>query len=472
MSSNLLSPSLPRFSDEIILEIFEHLTDAELLSLATISKHIHDLALLECLSRYGITETDVAANSFPQLSTGGAFRALQVARFITGVDALRLRFDPTTKLSLDIAALNSLVRRLRPIKSIDLEFSQWPKTRTGAGCDIEGLLLSLISSYRSRPTITVSPLAVAIVRPRKPALYPLRQLYGRLRSLASKAYVRTEPMIDEVKFREGLVIFTLLRLGGQIPSVSIRAFDAPAPVGTLIVLRAVGVSNLRILPNVRMSPDEISALFANLKLPLLRNVDVALSDIAQPALCAFLCGHPTLQGLRLRGPPPTPPSAAPPVPLPSDALPQLEHILGSARLLAWVLGSPHPFPQLVVATLELHAAPAPGPRDDYRDALRGLARRSAADTLALQLKGWAPWDAPDFFADTAPERALVHVSDLRLTFRRPSRVPRGTTLVKWLQMFAVSSGNCDDNRVELERHDRQQEYELSPDDHNLGPLAC
>jgi hypothetical protein len=79
--------------------------------------------LLSYLSRYGITETDIAANSFPQLSTSGAFPAFRIARFITGVDALRLRFDPRTQLDRDVRALASLARRL-PSRPSSLTFSR------------------------------------------------------------------------------------------------------------------------------------------------------------------------------------------------------------------------------------------------------------------------------------------------------------------------------------------------------------
>ncbi|KAF7334962.1 hypothetical protein MVEN_02246200 [Mycena venus] len=422
----------PRFSDEIILEIFEHLTDEDLLSLAAISKHIHDLALLAHLSRHGITETDIESNSFPQLSTSGAFRALRLARFITSIDSLRLRFEPSTRFVRDVAALSTLARRMPPIKSIDLEFSPWPRTG-GRKCDIEGLLLDLISSYRSRPAITVSPLTVSIARPRKPTANPIRRLFVGLRSYLSTKYVPTEPTIDEEQFREGLLIFALLRLGGLVPSVSIRTFDAPTPIGSLIVLRAAGISDLRFPSSLRLSQEEMSALLTHLKLPLLRSIEVASSSISEPALHSFLCQHPTLEGLRLRGQGKGRFPEPPPAPLPSNAIPKLEHVLGSARLLAWILSSPQPFPHLGVATIELYSGP--GMRDDYRTALRGLARQPTADTLAVQLKGWAPWNAPDFASPTAPERALPRVTDLRLTFRIPSRLPRGMVLIEWLRLF-------------------------------------
>ncbi|KAJ7877500.1 hypothetical protein B0H13DRAFT_2668352 [Mycena leptocephala] len=432
MSRSSAPPILPRFSDEVILEIFEHLTDAELLSLAGISKHIHDLALLTHLARYGFTETDVAANSFSRIPTS-AFHAFRLARFITSASTLSVLFDhPSTTIDRDVAVLARLLDQLRP-KSIDLEFGRRPKSKIGGWGDIEGLLFTLIASYRSRPTITVSPLTVSIVRPRKSALRGIGKLYARLRSVRSKTYVRTEPMIDEEEFREALIIFPLMRLGGVVPSVTICALDAPSSVGCLIVLRAGGISDLRIPPSLRLSPAEMSALFGNLKLPLLRTIDAQV-DISDPALSAFFSRHPTIQSLRLRAPwfEKRPTSVAP---LPSDALSRLEHVLGSAQLVAWVLASPHPFPYLAVATIELNGFPTAGVRDDYRAALRGLARRPATDTLALHLKSWAPWEPLDYAAASAPERAMEHLVDLRVTFRHPSRVPHSEDLAKWLRLF-------------------------------------
>jgi hypothetical protein len=110
-------------------------------------------------------------------------------------------------------------------------------------------------------------------------------------------------------------------------------------------------------------------------------------------------------------------------------------VLGSAQLVAWVLASPHPFPYLAVATIELNGFPTAGVRDDYRAALRGLARRLATDTLALHLKSWAPWEPLDYAAASAPERAMEHLVDLRVTFRLPSRVPHSEDLAKWLRLF-------------------------------------
>ncbi|KAJ7023623.1 hypothetical protein C8F04DRAFT_1401572 [Mycena alexandri] len=38
-----------------------------------------------------------------------------------------------------------------------------------------------------------------------------------------------------------------------------------------------------------------------------------------------------------------------------------QHIIGSTLLFAWVLTSPHPFPELVVATMELYTPPSASP---------------------------------------------------------------------------------------------------------------
>ncbi|KAJ7099042.1 hypothetical protein C8R43DRAFT_1244338 [Mycena crocata] len=435
-------PLLARFTDELILEIFEHLTNDELLPLATISKHIHSLALLSHLRRHGITESDIAANSYPPLSTSGAFPAFLIARFVTRLDSLKLRFDPSTKLDRHVSALATLVQRLPPIKSIDLEFCSWParaQMNAARRCDMEGLLLTLISGYRSRPSVAVSPLSVTIIRPHKPSFHAVRRLYSFVRAPSSK---KSNPagaggLIEEHQIREKLVIFPLLRVGGVIPNISIRAFDAPDVLGTLIVLRASGISDLRFPSNLRLSPAEISAVFARIKLPLLRCVEAAFGAIDPAALHGFFCRHDSLQLLRLRGPPAVTRSAetaTPREPLPPDALPQLEHVLGSTPLLAWILASPHPFPELTVVTLELYKSPLA--KTHYASALRGIAHRPNLTVVSLQLHGCAPWDAKEFDGPAAPERGLRHVRDLRVTWKALSAVPRNHMIVaRWMKLF-------------------------------------
>ncbi|KAJ7488347.1 hypothetical protein FB451DRAFT_1391287 [Mycena latifolia] len=422
----------PVFSNEIILEIFEHFSDVDLLSLATISKLIHELALLSYFRRYGITESDIASHSFPQLSTADAFRALRIARFITRVERLQLRFEPSARLDQHVRALADLSRRLLPIKSIDLEFCPWPGRAQMAAvyrCDMEGLLFTLISAYRVRPCIAVSPGTISVIRPTRSAVYSIRRLYAGMRAMGSRRDVRPTPLIEEQQFRQELLIFALMREGGTIPNVSIRAFDAPDALGSLIVLRPAGISDLRFPSTLRLSPAEMNALFARLELPCLRSVEAAQWRIAPAALRAFLVRHRSLKRLRLPGA-----AEPPPDPLPADALPALEHMLGSAQLLAWVLASPHPFPQLTGVTIELHdGAVTPA---YYNAALRGIARRPALATLSLQLHGWLPWARTDANAPTAPEREIAQLANLRLTFRTQADV--GSTLAlpgDWLRLF-------------------------------------
>ncbi|KAJ7111414.1 hypothetical protein C8R44DRAFT_799460 [Mycena epipterygia] len=436
----VMSPSapstLPWFSDEIILEILAHLPDMELLSLVGISKHIHELALLTHLRRYGITENDIASNSFPPLSTSGAFRAFLVARFITGMDELHLTFDDIAQLDSDVRALTSLAQRLPPIRSIDLEFPPRLASAEIAAGDMEAMVLSLISAHRSRPSVVISPLPVSIIRPHKPAFHAVRRWYSGIGAVGSEKYGL---LIDDQDFRERLGIFTLMRVGGVIPNISIRAFDPPNPLGTLIVLRASGIPDLRFPSELKLSSAEMSAIFENLQLPLLRGIEAALSTISAPSLLTFLCRHPTLRRLRLPGPPhhpKTPKSNAKSQrdPLPPDALPQLENVFGSAYFVAWVLASPSLFPQMTAITIELQNGASA--REEYHDALRGIARRPALCTLTLQIDGWSPWNPGHLDPATAPERDVPHVADLRLVFKSPSGIIRNPALlVEWFRLF-------------------------------------
>ncbi|KAF7375740.1 hypothetical protein MSAN_00463600 [Mycena sanguinolenta] len=416
--------SSPIFSDELLLTLFEHFTDMDLLSLAIVSKHIHDVALMAYLGRYGITDANIQANSFQ--TTGGAVCALCVARFITRIDSLRVQFV-RKNFERDVAAFSSLVQRRR-IKFVEIEFP--PLKRRGIQDHIESLTLDAISLYRSRPAITVSPLTVSVVRPRKAS--PVRRLVARLRLLRAVH----EPTVHQEQFDDIFTIFSLFRLAGVIPRVSIHTFNSPAPIGSLIVLFPQRISNLRFPLDLRLSPSEMGELLTHLTLPCLYNIDMLSSIVPETALRTFLCRHSTLQSLRLLGCLTEEQLGSPPTPLlPSHTLPQLEHIFGSTRLVALILQSSQQFPKLIVATVELPGTRSTRPKESYHSAVRGLARRPTLDTLVLHIASWAPWNVPDFTAMTAPERELLHVIDLRLTFRGRSRPPRFVVLVEWLRLF-------------------------------------
>ncbi|KAJ6545318.1 hypothetical protein B0H19DRAFT_1266776 [Mycena capillaripes] len=128
------APHISVLAFKIILQIFAYLTDAELLSLASISKQFHTLTLLSYLGRYDINETNISNNSYPLVSTSGAFPALCIARFIVGVEVLHVWFDPRTKTQWDVRLLDSLVSRLPPIQGVHLEFpGSWNPRRVVPG---------------------------------------------------------------------------------------------------------------------------------------------------------------------------------------------------------------------------------------------------------------------------------------------------------------------------------------------------
>ncbi|KAF8192226.1 hypothetical protein K438DRAFT_1970040 [Mycena galopus ATCC 62051] len=425
--------TLPWISSEIILKVLDYLTDAELLSLAGISKRIHKLALVSHFSRYGITENDIALNSFPSLTTSGAFPALVLARFITVLDELHLTFSNSNQLERDARAFINLVQRLPPISSIELEFSQrlaHPEMARGRGDVLEGMVLASISAYCTRPSVIISPLPVSIIRPRKATFHVVRQWSLSLLTLGSG---RKGPLIDDQDFREKLGIFPLIRVGGFIPSISIRGFDPPHPLGTLIILRAWGISDLRFPSELGLSFVEMSAILENLRLPLLCSIEASLPLISAPSLLTFFHRHPTLQRLRL-------PDSADHLnttqlnTILPEALPQLEYICGSVQLVAWVLTSAHTFPHLTALTIELHASASA--RNAYHNALRGIAWRPALSTLTLQIDGWSPWNARTLDLVSPPEIDVPHVAELRLTFKWPSGVIRNPALlVEWLRLF-------------------------------------
>ncbi|KAJ7648088.1 hypothetical protein FB45DRAFT_895211 [Roridomyces roridus] len=227
--------SSPRVPDEIFLEIFQHLSDDQLLPLAAISNHVQNLALVSCLSH---------RLSLPPLSTS----AFSLVRYITSIETLSLRLDPVRNIDRNVPALQILLRRL-PVKAIELDFLPRPRAVRRGTCDIPGFLFKIISIYRVLPTVVVSPFSVSIVRPPKPPLHSWRRLVLRRSGRHGLA-------IEEKPFREQLIIFPIMRAGGLLPSISLRVFDAPSALGSVLIFRGHLLSELRLPSNILLSSPE------------------------------------------------------------------------------------------------------------------------------------------------------------------------------------------------------------------------
>ncbi|KAJ7627012.1 hypothetical protein FB45DRAFT_1004629 [Roridomyces roridus] len=441
-------------SEELLPQILEHLDDRDLLRLAVISKHFHDLALLSYLRRYDITEEDVANNSFPQISTSGAFPALCIGRFITRLDALDLRFDAGTTVDRDLRALQSLAHRLPPIKSVDMQFIARPISPIEP-FDIEDLVFTLLSPYGARPVVTVSPFMVTIIRP--PSFTPakgLQRIISPLKRIvgANKKPAADSAVIQRDQFREARILFLFpTTLFGALSTISIRALDteASSALGSLVVFRGHSIANLR-LPGY-FSLAETSLLFESLTLPLLRAVEMAFPAIPYASTAGFLSRHPTLERITVQGPyhqsferiAQTPTDDAH---LPSDALPHLEYMLGTAPFLAWILSPRHgnPLANLTTIALELHEHQ--GKWEAYTAALHSLSAHPNIQSLAILVYEWFPWcSAPERFkaaklqsTPAEPEQAVHNISDLRVTFKLPHLaffVTRVVPLAGWVRLW-------------------------------------
>ncbi|KAF8212668.1 hypothetical protein K438DRAFT_1957289 [Mycena galopus ATCC 62051] len=300
-------PPSPALSDEMLLEIFEHLDTKELLSLAAVSTHIHDVSLIMLLARHGITGPDIRAHSFD--TTSGALPALCVARFITRIDALRVRFEANAEFEREVNALATLGRRLL-IKSIDVKISPFPGL---VNMEERFKLFALISphrshSHRDRHVAASSSSAPALI------VYPSET--------ACPA------------------------------SVSICTFESLAVTGILVVRCSATTDSLYLAPH-RLSSAEINFLLSHLYLPALRIISGCFGIPTE--LSSFLRRHSTLQRLRLHCFRPKESLTAPPlIPLPADALPHLESVQAAARFIIWLLGAPSSFPHLDSATIELY----------------------------------------------------------------------------------------------------------------------
>ncbi|KAJ7192505.1 hypothetical protein GGX14DRAFT_406306 [Mycena pura] len=192
---------------------------------------------------------------------------------------------------------------------------------------------------------------------------------------------------------------------GVIPDVSIRALDPPEPLGTLIVFRAPLISSPR---GGQLASSEASATFANLTLPRLGNIDASPAD-SVPAPSA---SRPAESRLSRHNAPGAPPSGH-----------SYMHFSGT-RLAAYVLASPHPFPDLRCSRY-----------------IVGRPHRRTTPSPDLHLHGWTPWDArrPADVAGEAPERGAGHVAELGLTdIQEPKvrdlRSERGTARIFWMQL--------------------------------------
>ncbi|KAJ7057467.1 hypothetical protein C8F01DRAFT_1152245, partial [Mycena amicta] len=401
--------------EELFLEALAYVDDNDLLALATVSKHIHDLVLLLHLQRNGVTAADIHSHVIPQADSA-VVHSLRIARFVSRVDTLHLCFRffgqhfGNANVLRDIAALAKLPEKFTGLTNILLDFSpaRIPRATLWA-CDTEGLLLALISAYLHRPTVCLSHINASIVRPRRPASTAIGRLLGRL-------HLRTKQrkQIQEKDFRNALYVLPLMRGVGYIPSIDIRAFlDVDAPIGTIIILRYNLITTLSFPAESHLSSAEITAIFSNVTLPRLRTLRGDGLDVTIEALLAFFVRHPLLERVALRGvpqpynpegakkprrrhhnPPPGPLPQAPTLTqLPSDALPQLENILCGVHLAAQLLtiaaSDPQALPNLSFLTVELHGGQ--NAASAYADVLRGIARRTNLTGLGLHVFDWFPW---------------------------------------------------------------------------------
>ncbi|KAJ6545332.1 hypothetical protein B0H19DRAFT_1075666 [Mycena capillaripes] len=434
--STALPPNLP---GEMILQIFAYLTDAELLSLASMSKQFHTLALLSYLARYGINETNISNNSYPLVSTSGAFRALCIARFVGGIDALRVRFDPSTKTQRDVRLLDSLVSRLPPINSVELEFlprsSSWERQLVGSQCDLEGLMFRLISQYRSRPSVIVCPKDVTVLHTPNPLVHYLKRIVWCMPINGSKTYIKKRRLIYEKQFRLTMEPRLWADAGATIPTISLRRFDPPAAFGTVFILDAPNISRLHLW--FRTSKSETAMIFDVLSLPRLLTVDAEVSGISDASMHRFLCRHPSLKVLDFYGPPCDSDNVVQRQPLPPDALPHVRSISAGPSFLAWILVSDNPFPKLTVIKIRLWGLSKAKMWNTYHTTLRGLARLPTVAALVLDLgNNFYPWDPSHFDPATAPELKVSHVVRLQICFFEVVRKKRTIlSTVEWLRTF-------------------------------------
>ncbi|KAF7327174.1 F-box domain-containing protein [Mycena kentingensis (nom. inval.)] len=434
--------------DEVTLQILPYLTDDGLLRLASVSRHIHDLALLLHLQRNHVSLSDVESYSIPQQARSAAACSLLLARFVTRLDTLSLNFyDPAT-IRRDVECFQRLVEKLKLlgtfIPSIYLNYSytlQWPR-EVILEINFPRVLACLMR--RTQAVAVLAPLHTAILRPASPkaATRTKGSVIRRLLRRNTKPFLGGS--ISESTMECGFNVLRRMTAGGDIPQMHIRTLPADSAVGTVVFLRAPWLRRLGLPRHLGLSGEELSAILDSLRSPL-PLFKIFRADVANPtpnSICYFFERYPSVETVDIRtvhtpGYRPPRHRALPGVEGATlTALPHLQHLVAPPHIACCILNAQ--LPKLQTLALQLLDPWQLG--DAYTRTMATLCTHGSCATLVLYLSDPAayPWKAP---RTRSEPRHPSHTSTLRLVFTGIyALTPRGKDLEALLEWLGGWSG--------------------------------
>ncbi|KAJ7256234.1 hypothetical protein B0H12DRAFT_520055 [Mycena haematopus] len=430
--------SLLQLPRELILLILDCLSEPELLKFCQVSSGSRHLALLTLLARHGVSESQVQSQELSNISSR-AIRALCASypTLVPNIRRLDLDFrDGDVNHLHPWQSLVHLAERFPTIPHVSFAFSD----RSTASERFSGLwnllpatLSALIGTQNyARPVVIIHYLNVVAVHPKVP------HLLKRALKTPTRSSALAVPVLDKMKLTRKLMSsIATASMRRLLSTISLRSFTDPdAPVGALLILNRLAVCYLNVDERV-LSRAEWAFLMEELHLPALRAlvVRVDFDCDAEPrhsnqdhrsSLSAFLERHDKIELLDLVASSfcycESTPALAPP--FCTSALPRLQHLTASARVVARILQTTNELPLLERVEIGVREPLPPSPSDkdhstsDSDDsatyvqaALRALVARPSVTTLVLHMQGLPlPWTGAD---KCDPARIEPHLHAVR-----------------------------------------------------------
>ncbi|KAF7304542.1 hypothetical protein HMN09_00856900 [Mycena chlorophos] len=438
--------------DELLLRIFSLAPDDTLFSLAPVSRHVHEMALLCHLERHGVSLADIEAGDIPRgrsRAPSCIIRALFLARFVPQIRNLRLGFtagESLPSIARDLRLLRAIASRNGGAKGpatisldiriqLDVDYLHDNAADALAFSAALAELLVVHGIHPAKPFVLVdSTRIVACPGPRRHG--PTIPFRRRKRGDEDVGYMKeireeTHNFLSRIAGEQSQTINIDLLWRSNSESSRSKGYDR---LGALCVVNAEtlthfapvlqsGSSVLAAIPEVLRRLTFPSLQVMRLSFQLAFPKAEKSGPDADPALVDFLCRHSGIRVLRLDGaraeataandaPPqdawknvvswlsPGPltmrrsnPQHRPPPPiLPPNTLTAVNHLFSDIRLGAWLLSpASRGLPNLTAVTLRLHSTSIETTRAAYATVIKGIAGRPLIRKLVLQIADWAPW---------------------------------------------------------------------------------
>ncbi|KAJ7445977.1 hypothetical protein B0H11DRAFT_2086149, partial [Mycena galericulata] len=451
-SESTSSSVLLDLAPELVLQIYDYLTETELLHLCQVSVLAKQIALPVLLARCGVSEAQIQSQELLNVPSR-ALRALCAAcpTVIASVKVLDLHFDEDFQHRPVWRFLAHLGERLPAIPRVTLTFSKPPALSTPDNYNalrdqrdpLMGLfpraLASLVGAG-SKPVCIIDPGILrgsAIVRPGVP---PPPDILTRAWSAIVGPSTTDYPAlsrIDEnelVRTLQGYVTPIWWSTALLVQSIHLKSFTEPTtPLGSLVVLDPGSSEDLPHLGrSLRITEDVISHaewhfILLNLNLPSVRWLSIG-SDLECNVLAAFLDNHHGIEMMAFSNWSHLHLQDAPP--FSHSAVPHLKHLSAGPRIISRLL-------QMYEFSLLQHVsinAPSNDPDDSryFPAALRAVAAHPSVEILGIDLRNLnVPWNDVDATEGRAEQ--VHNVRELHLhSWKHPVD---HHAFIKWLAMF-------------------------------------